>query len=159
MKKSIDVEMLFSKNLQNVYLCLRDCPCAASEVITKACKCGMSFSHPRQDVRRSLAILEIMGIANKKISGSSCLFELSDDILVDRANIYNISKGTDKALDELGLEWTRRPIESMRNAMKDLSDKDFGQVLDLLVKKNKIRMENGELIKNVTVYTYKKTSD
>lgn len=159
MKNRIDVEKLFSTNLRNVYICLTDGPCTPGEIVSKASKFGISFPHPAEDVRKSLSILEIMGIVNKKISGSSRFFELSDCILVDPANIYNISRGIGKTLDELDSMWTEKSVETIKERLKDISDEDFRQILDLLKKKNRIRIENGKMIKNVTVYTYKKTSD
>ena len=159
MKIAIEAEKLFSTNLRNVYICLKDSPCAAKDIVSKACKLGMSFPHPREDVRRSLAILEITGIANKRVSNSSHLFELSEDATIDPADIYEITRGIGKALDELGSDWAETTIESFRSILADISDKDFLQVTDLLTRKGKIRIENGKVIKNITIYTYKKTSD
>ncbi|MFA6097295.1 MAG: hypothetical protein WC788_06745 [Candidatus Paceibacterota bacterium] len=159
MKIAIEAEKLFSTNLRNVYACLKDSPCAARDIVSKACKKGMSFPHPREDVRKSLAILEITGIADKKVSGLSHFFELSENAAIDPENIYEITRGVSRALDELGSDWTEMPVEDLRHALADLRDKDFHEIMDLLAKKRKIRIENGRVIKNITTYTYKKTSD
>lgn len=159
MKTKIEPEKLFSAKLKNVYICLKEGPCAVNEVISRASKHGISFAHPKEDVTRSLIILEIMDIANKKISGSARMFELSDNCSIEPAKLYEISRGIGLALDELEQNWIEKPLESFKAALSGQSDKDFETVMDLLEKKNKIKMGNGMVIKNVTVFTYKKTSD
>lgn len=159
MKAKVEPEQLFSTKLRNVYICLKEGPCAVNEIISRASKHGISFAHPREDVTRSLIILEIMDIANKKISGSTRMFELSDDCSIEPAKLFEISRDMGLALDDLDQNWIEKSLDDFKTALNCQSDIDFETILALLERKGEIRIGNGKILKNVTVFTYKKTSD
>lgn len=152
MKTTMDAGKFFSTNLRSVYACLKNGPATIDRIISIATQKGVSFSHPRKDVIRSLIILDIMGLINKTFSGSTHVFELSENNSLDPDNVHEISRGIKLALDAMESDWIEIDIGHFRGLLKDLSDDNFQFVMDLLAKKKKIRTENGKVVKNVTVY-------
>lgn len=158
MKKYIEPKELFSRKLQNVYACLKNGPCTIEDIISKSYSTGVSFAHPRKDVIKSLRVLRVMGIV-KKVSSASRAFELTGSIPDSKMGIYKLSRGVSIILDELDPVFLEISLENIRTKLEDFSDEEFGSVTELLEKSTEVRIKNGKVLKNVTIYTYKKTSD
>ncbi|MFZ2969517.1 MAG: hypothetical protein WA063_00035 [Minisyncoccia bacterium] len=159
MSDIIGSEQLFSKTLRAVFTSLKDKPRTIDEIISEVFKQKVSLWRPKKDAIRSLKILEIMGFVKRRREGDRRIYEIINTAPNHKLGIYATSRCLQKMLEEFDYSSEVILIGDLKSDMKSFSENEIDAVLKLLEEKKQIKIENGKIYRNVTISSFKKTSD
>lgn len=150
---------LYSHKLRHVLECLDAGPGTISDIISRAFEKKFSFSRPKKDISRSLKILEIMGLIRRITDGDRHIYEKIEPAPYYESGICLISHGIEIILEQLDNPLQETSMGNLSHVMANFSSDEINLILELLENKAKIK-RNGEIVyREVTVFSYKKTSD